>query len=57
MTSGQQDRPDDESEENQQQSGEGQQGNYVPGSAADPMMGGVSPGMGSRRALRAGEQP
>ena len=47
MTSGQQDRPDDESEENQQQSGEGQQGNYVPGSAADPMIGGVSPGMGS----------
>ena len=55
MTSGQQDRPDDESEENQQQSGEGeqsqgdegQQGNYVPGSAADPKMGGVSPGMGS----------
>ena len=54
MTSGQQDRPEDESEDSQQQSGEGeqsqgdegQQTNYVPGSAADPTMGQGSPEVG-----------
>ena len=46
MTSGQQDRPEDESDETGQQNEESQEGNFVPGSAADPMMGGVSAGMG-----------
>ena len=54
MTSGQQDRPEDESEDSQQQSGEGeqsqgdegQQTNYVPGSAADPTMGQASAEVG-----------
>ena len=45
MTQGQQDRPEDESEEQQAQAEESQQANYVPGSAADPHM-----GQGPRRA-------
>ena len=51
MTQGQQDRPEDEPEEQgrnqeaeQGQGAERQRENYVPGSAADPMMSGVSPG-------------
>ena len=54
MTQGQQDRPEDEPEEQgqnqeseQAQGDERQQENYVPGSAADPMMSGTSPGMES----------
>lgn len=51
MTQGQQDRPEDESEDSGQQSQTegGQQANYVPGSAADPMMrqGGSSMGSGA----------
>ena len=44
MTQGQQDRPEDESEEQQPQAEESQQANYVPGSAADPRMGQGSTG-------------
>ena len=47
MTSGQQDRPEDESDDTGQQNEESQEGNFVPGSAADPKMGGVSPETGS----------
>ncbi len=47
MTQGQQDRPEDESGEEQPQAEESQQANYVPGSAADPTMGQSSPGMAS----------
>lgn len=47
MTQGQQDRPEDESEEQQSQVEENQQANYVPGSAADPAMGQSSPGTAS----------
>ena len=47
MTSGQQDRPEDESDDTGQQNEESQEGNFVPGSAADPTMGQASPGMGS----------
>ena len=54
MTEGQQDRPEDEPEEQgqdheaeQAQADERQRENYVPGSAADPMMNGSSPGTGS----------
>ncbi len=44
MTQGQQDRPEDESEEQQPQAEESQQANYVPGSTADPRMGQGSTG-------------
>ncbi len=54
MTQGQQDRPEDEPEEQgqnqeseQAQGDERQPENYVSGSAADPMMSGSAPGMGS----------
>ena len=42
MTSGQQDRPEDESDDTGQQNEESQEGNFVPGSAADPTMGQAS---------------
>ena len=54
MTQGQQDRPEDEPEgqgqdheAEQAQADERQRENYVPGSAADPMMSDSSPGTGS----------
>ena len=46
MTSGQQDRPEDESDDTGQQNEESQEGNFVPGSAADPTMGQGSPEVG-----------
>ena len=46
MTQGQQDRPEDESEEQQPQAEESQQANFVPGSAVDPHMGQGATGMG-----------
>ena len=46
MTSGQQDRPEDESDDTGQQNEDSQEGNFVPGSAADPTMGQGSPEVG-----------
>ena len=46
MTSGQQDRPEDESDDTGQQNEESQEGNFVPGSAADPTMGQASAEVG-----------
>ena len=54
MTSGQQDRPEDESDDTGQQNEESQEGNFVPGSAADPDDGAGFGGDGCRRVLRAG---
>ena len=46
MTQGEQDRPEEESGEEQPQAEESQQVNYVPGSAADPTMSQGAPSMG-----------
>ncbi len=47
MTQGEMDRPEDGSGDEKPQSEENQQANYVPGSAADPMMRQGGSGMGS----------